>query len=281
MKVGRIPEQHARHRDCGRRGAERRDRDARLEATVQLFQDEDGACDRRVERGSKPRARTGRQKHSAVGPAAAKHFPDQVGHGRPHLNARALATERQPRPDRQHAAHELHGNDAKRRLRQFPVQHRLDVRDAAPRCVRREAPNQRGRDERRSRTSGDHDRQAFELLAVRPVDQSVAQPIRLIEGEPEDRPHKSRRRAHDQRQKGEHEKIAGAVGGAGGDILSATYWFADIQAPRSKRRRSKRAPPRAYASFARYRRQATEIQFEIGVGLTPIGAPIARVDEPA
>ena len=164
-----------------------------------------------------PAARSTRQS----GQLAAEHFPDQVGHGRPHLNARALTTERKPRPDRQHAADELYGNDAKRRLRQFPVQHRLDVRDAAPRCIGREAPNQRGRDERRSRTSGDHDRKAFKLLAVRPAYQGVPQAVRLLEGEPEDGPHKSRRRAHNQRQKREHEKIAGAVGGAGGDILPA------------------------------------------------------------
>ena len=135
---------------------------------IQFLQDENGAGDRRVERGRKAGARAGRQKHPAVGPVAAEHFPDQVGHGRPHLNARALTTQRKPRPDRQHPADELDRDDAKRRLRQFPVQHRLDVRDAAPRRIGREAPNQGGRDESRSRTSGDDDRQAFKLLAVRP-----------------------------------------------------------------------------------------------------------------
>ena len=109
MKVRRIPEQHARHGDCGRRGAKRRDRNARLEAAHQFLQDENGAGDRRVERGRKAGARAGRQKHSAVGPVAAEHLPDQVGHRRAHLNARALTTERKPRPDRQHAADELDG----------------------------------------------------------------------------------------------------------------------------------------------------------------------------
>ena len=65
---------------------------------------------------------------------------------------------------------------------------------------------------------------------MRPDDQCVAQAIRLIEGEPEDRPHKSRRRAHDQRQKSQHEKIAGAVG-AGRVSLIATVCYAEFQAP--------------------------------------------------
>ena len=108
------------------------------------------------------------------------------------------------------------------------------MRDAAPRRIGREAPNQEGRDESRSRTSGDDDRQAFKLLAVRPGYQGVAQAVRLLEREPEDGPHQSRRRAHNQRQKSKHEKIAGAVGGAGRDILPATLCDADIEAPRSK-----------------------------------------------
>ena len=270
MKVRRIPEQHARHCDRGRRGAKRRDRNARLEAAHQFFQDENGAGDRRVERGRKACARAGRQKHSAVGPVAAEHLPDQVGHGRAHLDARALTTERKPRPDRQHAADELDRNDAKRRLRQFPVQHRLDVRDAAPRRIGREAPNQRGRDESRSRASADNDQKAFKLFAVRPAYQGVPQAVRLLEREPEDRPHQSRRRAHNQRQECEHEKIAGAVGGAGRDILPATHWGVEYDAA-PKWRQSKRAPPRAWAP--RYMRQAIEIQFEIRIRLTAFPRP--------
>lgn len=77
MKVRRIPEQHARHRDRGCGSAKRRNRDARLEAAHQLFQDENGAGDRRVERGRKARARARRQEHSAVRPVAAEHLPDQ------------------------------------------------------------------------------------------------------------------------------------------------------------------------------------------------------------
>ena len=68
----------------------------------------------------------------AVGPAAPKHPADQVADGGRHLNAWALAAERQSGADREHTTNELHGYDAKRRLRQLLVQHRLHVRNAAP-----------------------------------------------------------------------------------------------------------------------------------------------------
>src|SRR5437764_1153880 len=69
---------------------------------------------------------------SAVGPAASKFLADQMPNGRRHLNSWAFTAERQPRTDREHPCNEFHRNDAKRRLRHFLVQHRLDVWDSAP-----------------------------------------------------------------------------------------------------------------------------------------------------
>jgi hypothetical protein len=43
---------------------------------------------------------------------------------------------------------------------------------------------------------------------MRPGYQGVPQAVRLLEREPEDRPHQSSRHAHNQRQEREREKIA-------------------------------------------------------------------------
>ena len=68
----------------------------------QFLQDENGAGDRRIERGGQACPRAGCKQHSAVGPAAPKFLADQMPNGRRHLDTRAFTAERQPRTDRQH-----------------------------------------------------------------------------------------------------------------------------------------------------------------------------------
>jgi hypothetical protein len=63
---------------------------------------------------------------------ASKFLADQMPDGRRDLDTRAFTAERQPRTDRQNPSDELHRYDAKRRLRQFLVQDRLYMWDAAP-----------------------------------------------------------------------------------------------------------------------------------------------------
>ena len=132
MEVCGVAEEHTGHGDGGRRRAKRRYRNAQLESPHQFLQDENGAGDRRVESSGQACPGACGKQHSAVGPAASKFLADQMPDGRRHLDGRAFAAERQPRTDRQHPCNEFHRYDAKRRLRQFLVQHRLDVWDAAP-----------------------------------------------------------------------------------------------------------------------------------------------------
>ena len=107
--------------------------------------------------------------------------------GRRHLNSWAFTAERQPRTDRQHPCNEFHRYDAKRRLRQFLVQHRLDVWDAAPCRVRRVAANQPGRYRRPGGTSDADDQKAGESFRMRPDDEGIAKPVRPFKQEQEER----------------------------------------------------------------------------------------------
>src|SRR5262245_18601220 len=88
------------------------------------------------EGGGKAGTRTGRNQRPAIEPLAAADFSHKVSNTRPHLHARALATERKPGADCEHTAAEFHPDEVKRRLRDLLVQHGLDMRDAASRCVR-------------------------------------------------------------------------------------------------------------------------------------------------
>src|SRR5215469_16277931 len=136
MEIRRITEKHARRCDGRRRCTERRDRDLELEPPYQLLKHENRARHRCVERGGKASTRTSRKQYPTIWPLAAEDFSDKVGNTRPHLYARTLATERKPGADCEHTAAEFHPDEVKRRLRDFLVQHGLDMGDAASRCVR-------------------------------------------------------------------------------------------------------------------------------------------------
>jgi len=200
MEIRRITEKHASHRDGRRRCTERRDRDTKLEPPHKLFQHENRARHRCVERGGKAGTRTGRKQHPAIWPLAAEDFSDQVGNARPHLHARALATERKSGADCEDAAAEFHPDEVKRRLRDFLVQHGLDMGDAASRCVRRESADQPGRYQGRGSTSRHNEQKSRKLFALCPSDQRITQTVRLFKRKPEDRSHKPCRRADDERQ---------------------------------------------------------------------------------
>src|SRR5262249_61704539 len=125
---------------------------------------------RGVERGGKPATRTGRKQPPAICPPPTEDFSDQVGHTRPHLHARALATERKPGANREHTATEFHPDEVKRRLRDFLVQHGLDMGDPASRRVRGESANQPGRYQGRGSTSRHDEQKSGELFALCPTD---------------------------------------------------------------------------------------------------------------
>src|SRR5262245_33328324 len=102
MEIRRITEKHASHRDgCGRR-TESRDRDPELEPTHKPLQHENRTRHWCVERGGEAGTRTGRKQHPAIWPVAAADVSDKVSNARPHLHARAFATERKPGADCEH-----------------------------------------------------------------------------------------------------------------------------------------------------------------------------------
>jgi len=153
-----------------------------------------------VERRGKAGTRTGRKQHPAIWPLAAADVSDKVGNARPHLHARALATERKPGADCEHTAAEFHPDEVKRRLPDFLVQHGLDIGDAASGCVRRESADQPGRYKGRGSTGHRNDQKSCNLFALCPGNQRITQTVRLYKRKPEDRSHKTRCRANNERQ---------------------------------------------------------------------------------
>jgi hypothetical protein len=97
----------------------------------------------------------------------------------------------------------------KRRLRDF--QHRLDMGDAASRCVRGESADQPGRYQSRGSTSRHNKQKSWKLFAPCPNDQRITQTVRLFERKPEDRSNKPRCRADDERQEREYRQAAVAL----------------------------------------------------------------------
>jgi hypothetical protein len=96
------------------------------------------------------------------------------------------------------------------------MEHRLDVRNPTPRCGRRESANEPSRCGRRGGTTPDHEQQPAHRLSVCPGNQYIAEAVRLSEGKTEACPDKSRCRADEQREKGEHQQAAMFVSGLGG-----------------------------------------------------------------
>lgn len=166
----------------------------------QLLEHKNRARNRRVERNSEPGACTGGEKRSAIRPAAAGHLPDDVGDHRPHLHARPLAAERRPGTDRQNTAEEFHQYQMRRRRRQPPVERRLDLRDAAPRGVRRKPPDEPSRSRNGGPGAGGHQQETREPSIVRPCDRGFAKAIGVHQRKPEARADQARSPARDQGQ---------------------------------------------------------------------------------
>ena len=81
-----------------------------IRCSNQFLEGKDGASDWRVEGGAEARAGPGPNQHPAVRPTSAEHLPNQVGKARPHLDAGALAAERQAGADCEQPTEELHRN---------------------------------------------------------------------------------------------------------------------------------------------------------------------------
>ena len=153
MEIRGVAQNGPRDGDRGRRRAERRDRDPQFEPPHQFLEHEDAAGDWRVERRGEAGPGPGGEQHAAIGPIAPKGLADKMAQGRGHMHARPLAAKRKSGADRERAADELHRNDAKRRLRQLPVEDGFDMGDAASDRLGREPAHERSRDSRCRRAS--------------------------------------------------------------------------------------------------------------------------------
>jgi len=150
-------EQHACHCDRPGRGSESDDGDAGIEPPHELLEHENGAGNRRIERGGEPGARTSRQQHLPVRPAEATDPSYQIGDRGSHLHARTLSAECQPGADRQQSAKKLHRDQLGRRRRQLAGQHGLDMWNAASRSRGRKATDEPRRNSDSASTCGDNE----------------------------------------------------------------------------------------------------------------------------
>ena len=185
MKVLAVAQNRAGDGDGARRGAERGDRDPQFEPPHQFLEHEDGAGDWRVERRGEARSRPGGKQHATIRPIAPKSSADKMAQGRGHVHARPLAAKRKPGANREHAADELHRNDAKRRLRQLPIEDGFDMRNAASSRLGRDPANERGRDPRSDRASPNQQPEALRPLRMREDEKRIARLVRLFEQEHE------------------------------------------------------------------------------------------------
>ena len=100
-----------------------------------------------------------------------------MGNGGTHLHARTFTAERQPRTDGEKPAKELHRQKTRRWRLQLVAQHRLDLRDAAARGIRREAPHQPRSNDNRDSTTGNGGQEPGKSPIVSPSDRGIAEPI--------------------------------------------------------------------------------------------------------
>jgi hypothetical protein len=131
-----------------------------------------------------------------------------MSEARPHLDARALAAEREAGTDGEKCAEEFRWDQTERGRRKFPSQDRFDMRNAAPMRLRRIATDQAG-----GGSSDENEEEANGSVAVRPCDERVAQTARLVEREPEDRADESRQGTGEERDQRERKETALALGG--------------------------------------------------------------------
>jgi len=102
-------------------------------------------------------ARTSREQHLPVRPAAATDPSYQISDRRSHLHAGALSAECQPGADRQQSAKKLHRDQLGRRRRQLAGQHGLDMWNAASRSRGRKATDEPRRNSDSASTCGDNE----------------------------------------------------------------------------------------------------------------------------
>jgi hypothetical protein len=171
-----------------------------IRCSHQLLQDKDCTSYRRVKCGAKTRTGPSHNQHSAVRPASAEYLPHKVGQARPHLNTGAFAAKRQAGADGKQPTEELHRDQSKRGLRKLPAHNGLDVRNTASRRMRRVEPNQPGGKPSRACARRNNEQEAHNLITMSPSYDCIAQVIRMVKGEAEDRSDKSRKRTRNQRE---------------------------------------------------------------------------------
>jgi hypothetical protein len=120
---------------------------------------------------------------------------------RTHLHARAFPAQRQPRADGRQSPEEFHEQQARGYRRQFVVQDRFDLRNAAPRGVGRETPDQPSRKRHRHGAGGRYDQKPAELPTLSPEDRRIPESVGLGQRQAEDRADQPGCRSRDQRQK--------------------------------------------------------------------------------
>jgi hypothetical protein len=88
------------------------------------------------------------------------------------------------------------------------------VGDSTPAGVRREAAHEPGRDRGGSPRGPDHEKKTRQRPPVRPADERIPPSVALLQDQPKDRRHESRRCATEERQDREREQPP-AFGGVG------------------------------------------------------------------
>jgi hypothetical protein len=137
---------------------------------AKLLEHEYRTGDRRAKCRGKPSARTGGQKCLDIVLVTSKGGRKKMTNARPHLDGRSLSAEGEPGAHGQRAAEEFHRDQNQRRRRLLVTQHRLDVGDAAPFCSWREFSDEPGSQSSGDGRNTDDEREASNLLAVRPID---------------------------------------------------------------------------------------------------------------
>ena len=177
FEVRRIAQEPTGRADRGRRRRERSNRDARLEALHQFFQNEHRPGDWGVEGRREAGARPGCTKRSTISPGETKCTTDEDAYARAQLNARPFAPKGKTRADREDPADELDRRQAVGGRRKLPLQHGLDMGNSAASRMSREPFHQPGRGERRRGAYADEEQQSDDRFVSLRNDQFVAKSV--------------------------------------------------------------------------------------------------------
>src|SRR5690606_7299987 len=109
---------------------------------------------------------------------AADRACDELAGRRAHLDRRTLASEGEAGADARRRATELDGDQPCRPEPAEVVQHRLDVRDAAPARIGLDAADERERETDAHRAEEHRERDARRSETARPADQGVPEQVR-------------------------------------------------------------------------------------------------------